>query len=224
MSYTIYFAGGLFNHKDLIGNLLVGEKISAVSNGKYICNLPQNIEVSAERAEQIRNNDIKSLLCSDLGIFNFDGTELDSGTVVEYMIAKMIDMPCVLLRTDFRSGGDQGHSKDQWNLMCSFYPRSKTVNINSMAWYQEYFSPSSYSSLNIDQAYSEIATQIITALDEVRSMPSLLENYSPSLMEIYKWAITFPGSGFDTLFSDEELRDLVTAKSAKGIYTAVEAG
>src|SRR5690242_18937369 len=107
MNYNIYYAGGLFSHKDLIGNLFLAEKINKASLGKYSCTLPQNIESDTNRAEQIRNNDLNALLRGDVALFNFDGTELDAGTVVEFMVAKMVDMPCVLLRTDFRSSGDQ---------------------------------------------------------------------------------------------------------------------
>lgn len=56
----------------------------------------------------IRNRDIKAVMEADLVFFNFDGTDLDSGTVVEFMIAKMLDIPAVLLRTDCRNGGYLG--------------------------------------------------------------------------------------------------------------------
>jgi hypothetical protein len=55
---SVYFAGALFNHKDLVGNLILCERIFTVSQGKYKCLLPQNLEVSEHRGEQIRNNDI----------------------------------------------------------------------------------------------------------------------------------------------------------------------
>ena len=75
----------------------------------------------------IRNQDLKQVMACDLALFNFDGTDLDSGTVVEFMMAKVLDIPSVLLRSDFRASGDQEREGDDWNLMCSFYPRSKKV-------------------------------------------------------------------------------------------------
>ena len=42
--YTIYFAGALFDHKDLIGNAVLVSYINELSNGKYQCILPQDLE------------------------------------------------------------------------------------------------------------------------------------------------------------------------------------
>lgn len=69
-----------------------------------------------------------------MALFNFDGAELDSGTVVEFVIAKFADIPAVLLRTDFRRGGDS--HRDPWNLMVSDWPRTEKVIIHSMELYQ----------------------------------------------------------------------------------------
>ncbi len=60
----------------------------------------------------IRNVDLKHVMTSDMAIFNFDGANLDSGTVVEFIYAKMLDVPCVLLRTDFRSAGEGNADQD----------------------------------------------------------------------------------------------------------------
>lgn len=97
----IYFAGGLFDHKELAGNALLAEAIVEASGGKYECILPQNFESRGKHPKDIRNADIDALLSCDAALFNYDGTELDSGTVVEYMFAKFADKPAVLLRTDF---------------------------------------------------------------------------------------------------------------------------
>jgi hypothetical protein len=35
--YSIYFAGDLFNHKDLIGNLLLSEALEKNSAGRFVC-------------------------------------------------------------------------------------------------------------------------------------------------------------------------------------------
>ena len=86
-------------------------------------------------AQDIRDKDIVDLDGCDLALFNFDGPELDSGTVAEFMFAKFADIPSLLLRTDFRRGGDQG--EDPWNLMMSFYPRTRTLCLNSIEIYKE---------------------------------------------------------------------------------------
>lgn len=219
MKYSYYFAGGLFNHKDIVGNLLLSEKVYEVSVGKYESILPQNLEAPEGRAEQIRNNDISALLKADLAIFNFDGSELDSGTVVEFMIAKMVDMPCVLLRTDFRSGGDQGPGKDQWNLMCSSYPRSATLIINSMQWYHDNFSKEGYSTISIGTAYNSIAKQIIGAFDVVISQPTIIAGESITVADLYKWAVKFPGGELTNLITEQDINEIVNKKIAKGLYS-----
>ncbi len=133
--FSIYFAGELFNAKHLIGNSALAAAIERQSNGEFICRLPQTLEQRSTSAQQIRDQDLETLIDSDVAIFNFDGTEIDSGTVVEFMVAKFADIPSLLLRTDFRRGGDQG--EEPWNLMMSFYPRTRTCLLDSMALYRE---------------------------------------------------------------------------------------
>ncbi|HEY6840344.1 MAG TPA: nucleoside 2-deoxyribosyltransferase, partial [Chthoniobacterales bacterium] len=122
--FLVYFAGELFSSKHLVGNAALADAIAKVSNLKFTCVLPQSLEDREMSAQDIRDKDIVTLISCDLALFNFDGPELDSGTVAEFMFAKFADIPSLLLRTDFRRGGDQG--VDPWNLMMSFYPRTRT--------------------------------------------------------------------------------------------------
>jgi len=133
-SYTVYFGSELFSLKHLIGNAYLAEAIFEKSHGKYLCILPQNLEQRRTAAQGIRDADIRALLSCDLALFNYDGTELDSGTVVEFMFAKFADIPAVILRSDFRHGGDQ--VGDPWNLMSSFYPRTANVVLDSIGLYK----------------------------------------------------------------------------------------
>ena len=79
---TIYFAGALFKTHDLVGNVLLGDSIYKLSDGVYRCLLPQDVELTDFRAVSIRNLDLFHVLNADLCVFNFDGTELASGTVL----------------------------------------------------------------------------------------------------------------------------------------------
>lgn len=135
-SFSVYLAGDLWTHKDLIGNALLGDYIKKVSRGRYECVLPQDLEEPVHRTVDIRNVDLKHVMMCDMAIFNFDGSNLDSGTVVEFIYAKMIDVPCVILRTDFRASGEGAEGQDPWNLMASHWPRSKVVKLHGMAEYQ----------------------------------------------------------------------------------------
>ena len=78
----VYFAGDLFNAKDLIGNLLIAQHIEIASHGAIDVVLPQDTQVDgAVTAVAIRDKDYSSVASCDAAIFNFDGSELDSGTV-----------------------------------------------------------------------------------------------------------------------------------------------
>ena len=191
-AFKVYFAGELFNHKDLIGNALLSSYIERMSSGLYTCVLPQDIESASERAVDIRNEDLKQLIECDLAIFNFDGTELDSGTVVEFMFAKFLDMPSVIVRSDFRSSGDQGKDGDAWNLMCSFYPRTIIAPFNALAFYREAGRESGSLDETTDRLYSRIASLLIDCLNSVRSLKPLLQGDRGRLEELYRWALRFP--------------------------------
>jgi nucleoside 2-deoxyribosyltransferase len=214
--FSVYFAGGLFSHKDLVGNRLLADSIAQESRGRFRCVLPQHLEVGAGRAVQMRNADLLALLKSDLAIFNFDGAELDSGTVVEFIFAKMLDMPAVILRTDFRAAGDQ--EQDHWNLMCSAYPRTKVVSLNGMDWYQQHFAQQALDSVSLEKAYSLLARPIIDNLDLVIKEPAITAGGNVSLAQIYAWALRFPGGGLSEGISAEDLQLMISQKIAKGLY------
>ena len=78
----IYFAGDLFNHKDLTGNAALASRLTAASGNRWKVLLPQDSESNCARAvEKIRNRDLELLFQCDVLVANFDGQELDSGTV-----------------------------------------------------------------------------------------------------------------------------------------------
>ena len=64
-SLKVYFAGDIFNHKDLVGNLLLADAIKSVSDGRYHCILPQNLEQTTGRSIDIRNQDLLEVMRKD---------------------------------------------------------------------------------------------------------------------------------------------------------------
>jgi nucleoside 2-deoxyribosyltransferase len=132
---TIYFAGELFSLKHLVGNALLADAIQRLSSGRYQCIVPQDLEQRETTPTAIRDQDLFHVFSCDLGLFHFDGPELDSGTVVEFMVAKMLDIPAVILRSDFRRSGDT--SELPWNLMASGYPRTEVLILDGMSLYQQ---------------------------------------------------------------------------------------
>jgi nucleoside 2-deoxyribosyltransferase len=205
-SYTVYFASELFSLKHLVGNSYLAEAIYEKSHGKYLCVLPQNIEQRRTLPHSIRDADIQTLLECDLGLFNYDGTELDSGTVVEFMFAKFADIPSVILRSDFRQGGDQ--DTDPWNLMTSFYPRTTNVVLNSIGLYKTAMQnrlrsatrrgklddivrlAGQHSSADAQAMCEQIAATCVRALDRVVAIEPVMPKYLRE--EVYQWLALMP--------------------------------
>ena len=215
----IYWAGDLFDHKDLIGNLLLAEAVEKLSHGRYQIMLPQDgeCEVCCRTSHTIRNADFLLLYDCDVLVANFDGHDLDSGTVVEFCFAKMVDMPAVLLRTDFRFSGD-GTLPDgePWNLMCSHYPRTRVKHINSMMRYHDIKKQAAGSDDFIRHYMDSIAVEIIKALDEVIQEPSWLS--ADLLPQQYRMALKSIGGGIEELIDSEKLQSIIQSKLSSGLY------
>ena len=183
-----YFAGGLFSHKDIIGNRLLADEIFRFSCGRWEALLPQNAENQLrDEPKEIRDNDFEMVLRSDAALFNFDGTELDSGTVAEFMAARFIDLPCVLFRSDFRSAGDQNADGENWNLMLSGYPRSVTVHFECMEQYQRFFKSGNPPDEALKLYYQEMARKVVDALERsAAAKPVLSAAEREKALEIFR--------------------------------------
>ena len=135
-------AGSLFCGREIFGNAALADEIENFSGNAYVCELPQSYEPRSNAPKAVRDCDYTHLLQCDAVIAAFDGLELDSGTVAEFITAKVADKPAILLRSDFRISGDQVSGGDPWNLMCSFYPRSTVLHFNFMQAYKDYLKES----------------------------------------------------------------------------------
>lgn len=212
MTFHYYFAGALFCHKELIGNHLLAEAIQNRSGGNYIASLPQQEENQLRPSPlEIRDNDFRLLLESQLALFNFDGTELDSGTVVEFMAARFLQIPCVLFRTDFRSAGDQNADGEAWNLMCSGYPRTKVRFIGAMESYQRVFRETAGTAEALDRYYSELADALIGDFNELLAQPRPFATEAEALAA-YRYFLTVCGGTLPERFSDEQLRAIIARR------------
>ena len=190
---VIYWAGALFNHKELIGNLTVAKAVENVSDGRYIVKLPQDFQTSPSAAAvDIRNTDLTELVQCDALVANFDGADLDSGTVVEFCVAKALDMPTVLLRTDFRNCGDADGIP--WNLMCAGWPRTEILWTNSLADYHRKI----------------LAGKIIHSLDKACAMKPWLT--ADDAAAHFRRTIQSIGGGLAAILSDETIAAIVERK------------
>ena len=164
----------MFDVKHLAGNALLAEALGEVSRGRYVPVLPQDLELPSLEAKAIRDADYRALLECDAAIFQFDGSDLDSGTVAEFMTAKFADIPSVLLRTDFRRSGDR--NPRPWNLMCDSFPRTEALVVDAMALYAEENEKGwMLASEAMKLVFYKIAAQLVEKLDTVISKAPVLD-------------------------------------------------
>lgn len=209
MTFTVYFAGDLFDHKHLAGNELLAHLIESESQNRYRCALPQQKVHDGLTGIQVRNKDIRQLVGADFGLFNFDGTDLDSGTVVEYIIAKMLDIPSILLRTDIRSGGfGQFEGANDWNLMLAGYPRTLQVKHSSLFL---------YNTDGLASMQKQIARSIIAGFEHLMQEPSLLTSRD-EMAAAYAHVAAMCGSGLSQELNPGTIESLVARKMAGGLY------
>ncbi|OPZ60547.1 MAG: Nucleoside 2-deoxyribosyltransferase [Deltaproteobacteria bacterium ADurb.Bin510] len=213
MDYRIYLAGSLFDHKALTGNRLLAAAIEAVSAGRFGCVLPQDLEQLNAGRHDIRNNDLKALMSCELALFNFDGPELDSGTVMEFVFAKMLDIPAVILRTDFRLAGDQLDGGPSFNLMLSGYPRTVVVELNAMALYHDHCVSGDLRQ-QLEGYYSELADMVVTAFDQVLNQPPV--ERPADAATLYRWVAAAVGGGYPELV-ESQIEETVRLRLLRGL-------
>lgn len=215
----VYFAGDLFDAKDLGGNLMLADAIERISQHRYRIMLPQDgeCEVVNRTSQSIRDADFELLFDCDCIVANFDGPDLDSGTVVEFCFAKMVDMPAVLLRTDFRNSGDHTlPDGEPWNLMCSHYPRTKVLHINGMMRYHECIAGRKSVEETLAGYYESIAEDIVAALDNAAAEKSWLKK--DDLESQYKNAFRSIGGSLAERFDNTGWQKLIDRKRSGGLY------
>ena len=215
-SLRIYYAGDLFDHKDLAGNLLLAQSVESLSGKKYLPMLPQNGEVNKKRSLDIRDGDYDLLLSCDVFLGNFDGPDLDSGTVAEFLFAKMLDMPAVLLRTDFRCPAESSTSPDPWNLMCSGYPRTRSLVLHGMELWHSAASDGKKGEALVRAYHNSIAEKIIMELDQAVAMEKVFP--VEALPVVYENTLRAVGGSLSAVWTKEKINSLILEKCRKGIY------
>ena len=116
----IYFAGPLFTQAERQWNRRIAARLTDLG---YVVFLPQE-EVQALatlQADAIFQMDVDGVRAADVVIAVLDGADPDSGTSFECGLAYGLGIPIVILRTDFRAGGDAlpGQALATINLMLS---------------------------------------------------------------------------------------------------------
>lgn len=227
--YTIYSAGGLFTQDELAMNVLLKEAVGRLSQGKFQLFLPQSRELQEldqpNLEAYLRNTDLLEIIKADIILARFDGLELDSGTVLEFAMAKFLGKPTVILRTDFRRSSCTGLS-EPYNLMVMNWPRTVEVQLNSYELWAGLFADQDSGPgdnkqemlktelTTLQRSVDEVAHQIIAGLDEVLKMES---PYPPEYQElVYQAARYSPGSRFNELLSSQKVEEIILKLTING--------
>jgi|CZKI01.1.fsa_nt_gi nucleoside 2-deoxyribosyltransferase len=199
-SLNVFFGGELFSLKHIIGNAYLAEAVYEKSHGRYLCALPQDFDPRGTAARTIRDHNLRSLVGCDLALFNFDGPDLDSGTVAEFMLAKFADIPSVVLRSDRRGFAPRS---PQWNPMVNFFPRTVVVSLDGLAAYKAILRrrqrkldevirlAGQHSSADAQRMCDEVAAAVVRALDRVRETEPVMPRHLRE--EVYNWIPMMPG-------------------------------
>jgi nucleoside 2-deoxyribosyltransferase len=222
--YNIYSAGGLFTQDELSTNILIKEAVWRLSNGQFQLFLPQSRELQElhrpDVETYIRNTDLLEVVKADIILVRFDGLELDSGTVVEFEMAKSLGKPTVILRTDFRRVSFADLC-EPYNLMVKNWPRTVEIQLNSFEIWAGLFAAECQGLGDsaplqemmkaelgtLQKSIDEVAKHVIVGLEAVIEMKS---PYPPELQEVvYEAARYSPGSDFDKLLTKNELDEII---------------
>ena len=224
--YTVYAAGGLFNQHELATNVLIKESVWRLSNGRFTLTLPQSKDLKELDALEeldaayLRNADLLGVVRADIVVARFDGLELDSGTVVEFTMAKCLGKPTVILRSDFRHLSGTG-IEEPYNLMARSWPRTVEVYVEALQAYVGLladerkaigegasFEATMKAELNtVQKGLDEIAQKLIDGMEAVIKIKS---PYPPEYQEMVYRALRYsPGSGFHQLLAEDELEEII---------------
>jgi hypothetical protein len=139
------------------------------------------------------------------------------------MLAKFADIPAVILRTDFRAAGD---GSDPWNLMASFYPRTASIIIDSLASYKTLLArrrkidevvrlAGQHSSADAQRSCEQIAAACVRALDRVRGIEPVMPRHLRE--EAYNWLALMPGLRGKQKVLRKELETCLERKVERGL-------
>ncbi len=223
---NIYFAGDQFTHKDLIGNAMLAEAISELSDQRYCCVLPQNFPARSKSAHVVRDEKLLHLIECDLALFNFDGAEIEAGGVVEFMTAKFADIPTVILRTDCRGMDRSPNDIHPWSVMAHFFPRTEVEELNAADIYQnifEEFPMTDASDVLIEERSSEvsrtmvrvIAQAVVDAFDRVCDQPTRMHEMEPDM--VYGWLARFFGAEVSSKECHQSIQRALARKRSRGL-------
>jgi nucleoside 2-deoxyribosyltransferase len=116
----LYFAAPLFTQAERAWNT---QLVAELTDAGYSLFVPQTVvkNLATLDADVIFKVDVDGVRTADALVAILDGADADSGTCFECGVAYALGIPIVLVRTDFRGGGDAlpGQAVSTVNLMLS---------------------------------------------------------------------------------------------------------
>ncbi|MEO0793934.1 MAG: hypothetical protein AAFX93_02155 [Verrucomicrobiota bacterium] len=226
---NIYFAGDPSTHKDMTSNALLAESIADISDHRYGCVLPQNFPIRDKSPKQVRDEKLLTLMECDLALFNFEGVEMDSSAVAEFMVAKFADIPTVILRTEKSGGEPSENSMPPWSLMTNFFPRTEVEVVNSEAIYQtvfEEFPMTDATDIYIEERSCDVARTlvrvvaqaVVDAFDRTLEMPPVLNDLEAQV--VYPWLARFFGPDDDAKSMERLLMNALERKRERHLISS----
>lgn len=230
-TFYVYSAGGLFTQHELTTNVLIKKAVWERSQGKFELVLPQSKEPRhmdrADIAAYIRNTDLLQVIKADMILARFDSVELDTGTVVEYMMAKFLGKPTVILRCDSRRLACD-HMDEPYNLMVKNWPRTVEIHIDSLAQYSRVIQNVRDTHGRANTYEAKIENELKTVYKGVDHLASkitegleaVLKTGSPYPAEyretVYRLSRFSPGGDFEELLTDGLVDEIVENLKEKG--------
>lgn len=109
---TVYLAAPLFTLGERAFNFNLAMNLENINNNQYRMFLPQDI-LPKDTASLLYSNLMSELTRANLVLAVLDGPDADSGVCYEIGYARALGKKIIMIRTDFREGGDNNGS----NLM-----------------------------------------------------------------------------------------------------------
>jgi len=215
---NIYFAGRRVGHLALMGNAMLAEAISDLSDRRFCCVLPQNFPVSQKCAKSVCDENLQTLLECDLALFVCEQPELDAQSMMEFATAKFADMPCVVLQTAAQS--------EDWKPLVSFFPRTEIEALDAAAIYEGLFTEfpmTDAEDVLIEERSSEvartmvrvIAQAVVDAFDRVLEQSSTMDPEDASA--IFHWLGTFSSPTANIEQGQRAMQAAMTRKRGNGM-------
>ena len=68
----------------------------------------------------------------------------------------------------------------------------------------------------LETLYAKLAVEVIERLESVLQSKPIVPSDELRLVELYRWALAYPGNGLEEWLTEEELLQMLAQKRAKG--------